>query len=526
MKDSAKRLILGAGVFLLAAAAVFAGGGSQSSGAAGSASANAQYPKHLELTMAVWGIEDAFNKPGAANDTIFNELISKFNVTITPIQITWGDYMEKARLWAAAGQLPDMFSTDLPMAELTTWASQGVVKALPDDLSRWPTIQATMNDPAAKATAINGKFYKYPRMAKQSSSDWIIDRALAYRKDWLKEAGYDHEPRTFDEFVEVTKKVLAKHPDAIGLDTSVTGLFALMSGVYPPVSNTGNWVKQNGQWIPAWAAEGALPGIVQARRLYTEGILSPDFATGAGTVSEVGMFMSGKAFAHMSVGPLNFDKIEVLMATVSPGAKVEDTIAVMDVWAAPDGVKYYFAETPFWAETLFRGNLDQEKFERSLYLLDYMSTNEFQIRRWNGIEGVDWKMENGQMVSLLPADTTVAQKYPIVTGMGNMGAYGEWLPFTGGMVISSNPALAAANKIKVDYFNHRKEIGTPIDINFNIYLMPKIGGRFDIGNDLTRVLVGRDDPVAMWRAVLREYQAQGYDEMVQDVNTKARAMGL
>jgi hypothetical protein len=32
MKDSAKRLILGVGVFLLAAAAVLAGGGSQSSG--------------------------------------------------------------------------------------------------------------------------------------------------------------------------------------------------------------------------------------------------------------------------------------------------------------------------------------------------------------------------------------------------------------------------------------------------------------------------------------------------------------
>src|SRR5690606_7470573 len=52
--------------------------------------------KHLELSVALWNIEDAFKDPNAANDEIYNkEIAEKFNVTLKPVQITWNDWAEK-----------------------------------------------------------------------------------------------------------------------------------------------------------------------------------------------------------------------------------------------------------------------------------------------------------------------------------------------------------------------------------------------------------------------------------------------
>ena len=83
-----------------------------------------------------WDIQNGFDDPDAKDDTIFNDLQKKLNVTVNPVQITWNDWQEKAKVWAASGQLPDIFpnaiATDNPAC-----TARGQNKAL---LKRFRTI--------------------------------------------------------------------------------------------------------------------------------------------------------------------------------------------------------------------------------------------------------------------------------------------------------------------------------------------------------------------------------------------------
>jgi putative aldouronate transport system substrate-binding protein len=257
--------------------------------------------------------------------------------------------------------------------------------------------------------------------------------------------------------------------------------------------------------------------VAQFRRLYTEGVLDRDFVIQQ-TSSQGDKFDSGQLFAFIG-GTLR----------VSPHMKVQESQAVMDIWPAPDGVKYYLGETPYWAETMFSARMDNEKFERALYLIDYMSTEDWLIQRYNGILNVDYRIENGSYISLLPADQTLAKKYPITERIYQLGAYGEWLPYMGKVVMPLDPERAYVQQFNIDYFEYRKETAKPMPVNYDIYLMNTPNkGKLDgeVMNDMIRVIAGTGDPVAAWQAVIRGYEPLGLTDAINEVNARARQLGI
>jgi putative aldouronate transport system substrate-binding protein len=503
-------------VTCLSAGILFAAGGNQTSG---ESTGTGTFTRRIELSVANWGIQDGFDDPNAKNDAIFNALCEKFNITMNPVQVTWGDWMDKAKIWAASNQLPDLFPTDAPLDLYTTWATQGVLKAFPDDLSKWPTIQKTLSQPSVTPIAIDGKFYKYPRMAKASADDWVLDRVLMYRKDWLAQAGYSQAPQSFDEFITVTKRVLSQHPEAAGLGVNTPAyLLYLMAGIYPEGMAISNWAKEDGLWKPVYATREFAQGVAQFRRLYAEGVLDRDFVIQQ-TSSQSNKYDSGQLFAFVGGGTLR----------VSPTMSVQETQAIMDIWSASDGVKYYLGETPYWAETMFSARMGNEKFERALYLIDYMSTEDWLIQRYNGVLNVGYKIENGSYISLLPGDQTLAKKYPITERIYQLGAYGEWLPYMGKVVMPLDPDRAYAQQYAVDYFQYRKETAKPMPVNYDIYLMNTPNkGKLDgeVMNDMIRVIAGTGDPVAAWREVIRSYEPLGLTDAINEVNARARQLGI
>ncbi len=123
--------------------------------------------KQLELSVAAWDIQTGFDKPNAKNDAVYNDLAKKFNITIKPVQITWNDWQEKAKVWAASKQLPDIFADAVATddtALYVSWAKQGVIKAIPDDLSAYPNLQKIFSSPAVQPLKVDGKYYMIPRM--------------------------------------------------------------------------------------------------------------------------------------------------------------------------------------------------------------------------------------------------------------------------------------------------------------------------------------------------------------------------
>ena len=176
--------------------------------------------KPVELNISWMDIKNGFDDPGAKNDTIFNDVQKKFNITVNPVQITWNDWQDKAKVWAASGQLPDIFPNAIAVDNpslYASWAKQGVIKALPDDLSKYPNIAKIMKLPSVQPLKVDGKFYMIPRMTFNDSSDWSLARPILYRKDWAAQAGFTSEPKSFDELVAMIKAVQKQHPGIAGI---------------------------------------------------------------------------------------------------------------------------------------------------------------------------------------------------------------------------------------------------------------------------------------------------------------------
>jgi putative aldouronate transport system substrate-binding protein len=540
MKMVQKRAIIWSSLLLVAGSVLSGCGNGEEKSSTSSASpketasaapkSNDSVSKQLELSIASWDIQTSFEKPNAKSDAIYNDLAKKFNVTIKPVQITWNDWAEKAKVWAASNQLPDMLANSLATdntALYTTWAKQGVIKALPDDLSAYPNLKKLMSLPSVQPLKVDGTFYMIPRGGGDDTPGTLA-RPIRYRKDWAEQAGYTSAPKSFEDFVAMTKAVMKQHPGIAGLSVNNKDyLLTQFMGSFPEFEAPNSWVKEDGKWIPAFTSPKTYTGIGQLRSLYADGILDKDFAIqkdGDG----VNKFLSGQSFALYGLeGTGNVEQFK----KANPGVEPSKALGYLDMWPAADGQRYYFFSTPYWSETYFPSALSNEKFDRALRLMDYLVSEDFQLLRDNGIENVDYKVENGQLKSLLKEGENLADKYPATSSLAFFGTWNGGF-YRNKTVLASDPDVAALQKAQIEANFKRAKEYKPVPVNFDIFLMStpaknKLGGlNSSIMDDIVKVMLGKGDPVAQWKDAVKSYDAKGLQDAIKEVNEEAAKKGI
>lgn len=488
----------------------------------------------MEITVSIWGIQEGFDAQNAVNDTIFNDLCEKFNVTITPIGVTWNDYQEKNKVWAASGSLPDIFCDSLVTDNnglYRTWAQQGLLKEIPADLSAYPNLNTIMNMSSVKAVAIDGKHYMIPRgidpttAATEASG---MDREIMYRKDWAAEAGYTEEPKTYEEFVEMLKAMKANHPEATALAAnSIHYLATLALDIMPEYINEGAWVFENEQWIPAYASERVIPYIERMQKLYADGILDPDFMTQKDG-DAIGKFHSGYACAILGgeFNPVTF------MEANSDVENLSDALGFITPFPAEDGNCYVYANTPYWSESFISAAVDDAKLERILMILDYMYSHEYGILVKNGIEGVDWEEKDGNKVSLLSEEENLSDKYPITSSIGWLSSWFTGFDQSGDKVVSANPAIAQYDELFNAAYEYEMENCKAAPINFEVFLMSNedkieissMGSEFV---EKANVLIANgEDAKTGWEKIIDELNGKGLGTAIESVTAQAQQEGI
>lgn len=505
-----------------------AGEAAEASGAAEAAGGELE---HMEITAAIWGIQEGFDNSNAANDTIFNDLEDKFNVTITPVGVTWNDYQEKNKVWAASGSLPDVFADNLATdnnALYKTWAAQGIIKEIPQDLSKYPHLEAVMSASSVQALAIDGKQYMIPRgddMSSEAAGSGMsgMSRAVMYRKDWAKEAGYEEAPATFDEMIEMIRAMMKNHPEATGIVANSSDYLATLSlDIMPEYANINSWVYEKDQWIPCYASERVIPYLERMQNLYAEGILDPDFITQKDG-DAIAKFMSG--YACVSLGG-QFDAT-TFMESNPDVENFEDAFGFILPFAAEDGNHYVFTSTPYWSESFINAAVDDAKLDRILMILDYMYSEEYISQLRNGIEGVDWEERDGEMVSLLSGDESLSDKYPITAAFGYLASWGF-----GDRVVSSNPIEAAYTKMYDETEDYELENMQAAPISFSVLLMDN-AEKTEISNlssdfrdKANNIIISSEDASAAWAKVIDEFNGKGLEKAIASVTAQAAAEGI
>lgn len=449
-------------------ATLFAGCGSPNNptavtSASASTESAIEYKKPVELSVALWSIGEALVD---GQDEIRDTIYKKFNVTLKPMNITWSDYKNKVMVWAASSQLPDMFAYDaVGTSTYKDWAAQGIIKAIPEDLSKYPNVKRLLDDKNSEvykypAKSENARFYAIPRLNHQNADDWSCDNGIQIRKDWMENVGVTKDPDTMDEFIDLMVKFVKDDPDRDGKNDTI-GLTCynalyLRALIMPFEPNYEGWTKDPrnpDKWIPGFMTENFLKAMKALNKLYKAGGLDKDFAILKGEEGEdkLANGIAG-AYSH-DVTPATLYYLAGKYEKVNPGKKYEDVIKILHPIRSEDGKYYRNISDPYWSETYFNADIDDTKVDRGLALLDYFLSEEGYNLIHYGIEGKDFTKDSSGNVTLIPQkdasgrDVAIGARYPFT----KVGFFAEWSGTRQWTGASPYPALQKMSKEQHDW---------------------------------------------------------------------------
>lgn len=535
-------------LLLLLAAAYAAGvfiGCSQSSdtkkaplaveGASGITAAGVQednFSEPMEVTMAYWDGQTAFLE--GVEDPVYEQIKKKFNLTFKARPVTWSNYFDKINLWVSSGDVPDFFAVDaVGRTAYRNWIAQGVVRALPENMDRYPNLQRILSLPDIQALKQNDKLYCIPRVAYKDFRKWMGDRAILVRSDWMKKAGFAKEPETLEELIALGKAFIQRDPDGngkddtIGLVTQSYWYLQAIGTAYNPTLD--NWVKEDGRWIPGYASKKQLEMLKAYRRLYSEGVLDKDFAVSKDDKTDT--FAAGRAgiFLYASV-PHIFKQIKDKFVKYNPDKRFEDCVAVLKPLKAPDGKYYGFTTYSYWSESYFASKVSGKKMDRLMRLFDFLVSEEgLQLCRY-GIEGTDYTVRNGNITVTRPKDRqndvykALGDIYPITRILGFIVTWDQDFYYEDSATYGKD--LLRVSKDALDW---SLENCTVPEINYVVnYISTPAKEQLNIqpSDDAIKIILGKEEVDKMWADLMDQYTRDGMQKAMDEVNVEAEKLGV
>ena len=214
-------------------------------------------------------------------------------------------------------------------------------------------------------------------------------------------------PDTLLEFYRLARAFTKYDPDGNGQhDTyGYTGASDMWSENWIYIAFSGGYQQMvpngEGGYTSSDASEGAKQAIAFINRLHNEGIMHPDWQTD--TFSD-----KQDKFCQDKVGIIEahcwFNNIVTGYISAHADQSIEEAsgrIAMIAPPAGPDGTRGILGHPGFWTAVCINANIGEAKIEKALTLMDYLYSPEGQDLFVYGVEGENYKVENGEKVSLM-----------------------------------------------------------------------------------------------------------------------------
>ncbi len=420
MKKGKRFLVILVTVLLLASMASFASG-----------EAAKNYDKHFVIDYAV----DTTNLD-VNNDDFAKYWNEKFNIEYEIVPLTAENSNEKIRIWVSAGDMPDVVRWGFNFSEYKSWVEQGLLKELPEDWkTRWPNLAQSQADTgiADQLAELVGGYYTLGRPIYSTNKpvDTLISHmGLWYRLDWFKAVGAEiKEYYTTKEIMDIARLIKEQDPGKVGealvpIDVPTGNLPVLFINPNSTYTSSTSQFYEGADGVFKWgpADPETLEGLKLWRQAYDEGLLHPEFYTlPVGRANEADLNTAGIAAMNIAAGMATVGSRQANFIRQNLGLDPYEALSY--AFIIDESGVYRANEASNWGGCdLYSVNIDDEKFERFLDMLDYSCTDEAQILIRMGFEGIDWEYQaDGTAVSLLPEDMQVTQKYfsvqPLYTGM-------------------------------------------------------------------------------------------------------------
>ena len=540
MKRAKRFLALGICAALLMAMMAGCGGApssaapASSSGSAGSTSQAVEgNEEHLNITVGYWDVEAAL--ANRETDTVLQTIEEKFNVTFEPVNVTWDDYSQKFQLWASSDSLPDLFASDVrTTATFAEWANDGLLHEIPQDLSAYPNLEKYLNSPEADTCMVGDKMYCIFRQTYTEQAETVEDRSIVYRWDLAQKAGITEEPTNWEEFRTMIKAIIEADPEgkniqgmtACGPDYPVGVFFTYSMPAAVVGGNTFRWVDNgDGTYVPAYFAgenlgDAAVPTWQLLRDMYREGTIEADIAL-ATNDQAYNKFLNGQCAAMLATGFCGPWEGMIQYWEEVNGSNYADAVKCLDLMPGVDGNAYYWIWDYAWSESYISSKVDDVKMDRILQIYDYLLSDEGVMLSRYGVEGDTYEIVDGKYIQ---ESEDRAIKYPSTAMFHDLVAWTPELPngyefksiIPQELLDISEARVEAARNAPVPEFDTRyTDIFISLGTDFGLSL----------ADDMLTIMTGNQPVEEMWQAILENYKSQGPEDIIEQVNAKAKELG-
>lgn len=357
----------------------------------------------------------------AEKDPVYDYFCDKYNLDIEMIGVSPDSLNETNNIMIPAGTMYDWMTWDFNYSTYLSYVEQGLLKPLPEGWEEeYPNLYGAMKaNGILEKLYVDGLVYAIPKtiyynFAQGDTSFWHM--MLYYRADWLQELGFEPWGDTvtisqvIDFFKAAVENDLAENDHTVGLAGSTSHLTTLLMQMYNGYFDT--FVLADDQYVWGPTLEGTTDGIAFIRDLYTQRVLDPDFYLTTRDAAQ-NLFCSGMSAGVFTNGTVsNFTS----MLKNSAAAGISDvensikSVVVTDDLGAWRGAQ----SSNYWLASIFSPDLEDEKFEVVLSLIDYLFTEEAELIINMGLKGVDWEenAEGGYTILMDSSYANVREKYP------------------------------------------------------------------------------------------------------------------
>ena len=294
------------------------------------------------------------------------------------------------------------------------WVGYKMIKPLPDDMSKWPNLNAMINKVSnVDALKIDGKLYGIPIMNDIVNTEKDFSNfTYVYRRDWAKKIDQMYPDRdpvyregdvyTWDEFQRLCS-AFATNLKTLS-ENNKSSVLVDESWGFPSVTNFFKDVPHcfakddSGKAINAFTSDKYINGLEFARKYVSEDkIYSQDqFNFAANKANEI--YLGGQAaILYDNYSLANYIKLRTNFKKLQKTVDVDDGTAFLKV-KGPDG-KFALEGTENWfSMTMFNYDISEKKLEKILDILDYLLSEEGTRLAIYGKEGYDYSIVDGQVV--------------------------------------------------------------------------------------------------------------------------------
>lgn len=337
----------------------------------------------------------------------------KFNVAITPSSYSWADWDSQVYGPVNSDNLTDVFHFDVDSYNFAnsyqTWVKGLDIKALPDDLSKWPNLQNLINSVSnVENLKIDGKLYCIPLVKNIESTETTYSPfTYVYRRDWAKELKVyqENDVYTWDQFIALLNAFYdnkCQSGDFIALADVEWG-FPSVINFYKTAPHC--FAEDGNSIVSNYTTSAFLQGLEKAKEWVSTNLYGYDqYAANEGDIAKqyyagrVGVFYENLSLSNYST----LRKKVSERSEIQTKEQLDDATAIMKVMG-PDG-KYALEGGENWfSATFFSANISDEKMEKILDIMDWLLSEEGTMMATYGMENVDYEIDGSGNVVLLEA---------------------------------------------------------------------------------------------------------------------------